>query len=119
MTTPPTPRAHARYAVRLSVELRTPTRRFAATTRDLSVGGCCVEGPYPVEEGAAIDLAMFVVVDDIEEASLPPLECQAIVQWCGDNDEADLGVRHVAGLRFVDLGEPQLAWLARFLTPAR
>jgi hypothetical protein len=116
MSNSTTRRAHPRHVIRLSVEVRSPERRFAAVTRDLSEGGCCIESPYPLAEAAVIGLALFVVVDDIEEATLPPLECQASVQWAAENEEAAaLGGRHVIGLRFMDLGGPQLAWLKRFL----
>jgi c-di-GMP-binding flagellar brake protein YcgR len=123
MTTRPTPtptptpqrRAHPRFVLRLSAEVRSGERRFAAVTRDLSLGGCSVEAPYPLPEGESIALALFVVVDDIEEATLPPLECRADVQWTAANDEAPLESRHIAGLRFVELGAAQRAWLARFL----
>lgn len=110
-------RAHQRFQIRLSAELRTADRRFAAVTRDLSLGGCCVEAAYPLPEGAAIGVALFVVVDDIEEATLPAMECRAEVQWAAHNEDAPLEARHIGGLKFLDLGDAHKAWLARFLPP--
>jgi hypothetical protein len=116
VTPPQIPRAHPRHRLRLSAELDAGGRRFAAVTRDLSEGGCCVEAAYPIPEGGAIELALFLVVDDVEEARLPPLRCAAEVAWATHNEDAALDARHVAGLRFVGLTSDQGAWLARFLT---
>jgi hypothetical protein len=115
---PSTRRAHQRVDVRLSAEVRAAGRRHAAATRNLSLGGCCIESAYPLVEGATLDLALFVVVDDVELANLPPLECRASVQWTAENDEVGLEARHVGGLRFVDLTDAQLEWLKRFVTSA-
>jgi hypothetical protein len=61
---------------------------------------------------------LFVVVDDVEEATMPPLECRAEIQWTAQNDDASLDARHVAGLRFRGLDEAQVGWLARFVGSA-
>jgi hypothetical protein len=118
---PPPPagrRAHARVDIRLSAEVRVGDRRHAAATKNLSLGGCCIESAYPLAEGAEVALALFVVVDDIELANLPALECRAAVQWTVENDDAGLETRHVAGLRFVELTADQAGWLQRFVTGA-
>jgi c-di-GMP-binding flagellar brake protein YcgR len=109
-------RAQPRHAIRLSAEVTTPERTFAAVTRDLSAGGCCLEAAYALPEEAELELALFVVVDDIEEAGMPPLRCRATVQWHASNDEAAVEAQHLAGLRFAELSDAQLAWLARFFT---
>jgi c-di-GMP-binding flagellar brake protein YcgR len=105
-------RVHERYQIHLSAEITTPSARFTATTRDLSHGGAAVEAGYPLPEGSHIDVALFVVVDGIEDASTPPLETRAVVQWTAENEEAPAEARHLAGLRFDQLTEAQQQWLA-------
>lgn len=104
-------RVYERYKIHLSAEISTATGRFTATTRDLSVGGSCLEGGYPFEEGAEIDLSLFVVVDGIEDSSTPPLRTRGIVQWTAENEDAPAATRHLAGVRFDHLTEDQRAWL--------
>ena len=114
---PPVPqrRAHPRFDVRLAVEISLPGgKTTAAVTRDLSAGGACVESAYALEDGAAIGVALFVVVDGVEEASLPPLRVRASVQWTAHNEEAPVDARHIAGLQFEPLTEAQASWIARF-----
>ena len=120
---PPPPdanrRVHPRFEIRLAAELTLPGgRRATAVTRDLSEGGTGVESPYALPEGETIDVALFVVVDGVEEASLPPLRIKATVQWTAQNDEGPIDARHIGGLRFGDLSAAQSTWLGRFLTPA-
>lgn len=123
MTTPTTPprsssnrRAHRRFDIRLAAELSLPGgKTTAAVTRDLSVGGTCIESAYPLVDGSEIGVSLFVVVDDVEEASLPSLRVSATVQWTAQNDEAAIEVRHIAGLRFAALSEAQSAWIQRFV----
>lgn len=112
-------RAHPRFDIRLAAELALPGgKTTAAVTRDLSVGGTCVESAYPLVDGSEIGLALFVVVDDVEESSLPSLKVSATVQWTAQNDEAAIEVRHIAGLKFAALSEAQAAWIRRFV-PSR
>lgn len=119
-TTPPRSsanrRAHPRFDIRLAAELSLPNgKTTAAVTRDLSVGGTCVESAYPLVDGSEIRVALFVVVDGVEEASLPSLRVDATVQWTAQNDEAAIEVRHMAGLKFAGLSEAQSAWIKRFV----
>lgn len=125
MTTPSQPRspanrrAHPRYDIRLAAELSLPGgKTTAAVTRDLGEGGTCIESPYPLVDGSAIGVALFVVIDGVEEASLPSLKVSATVQWTAQNDDAAVEVRHIAGLKFAPLSEAQAAWIRRFV-PAR
>lgn len=112
-------RIHPRFEIRLAAELTLPGgRRATAVTRDLSEGGTCVESAYQLPEGEIIDVALFVVVDGVEEASLPPLRIKATVQWTAQNDEGPIDARHIGGLRFGDLSPAQSGWLTRFLTPS-
>ncbi len=112
-------RAHPRFDIRLAAELSLAGgKTTAAVTRDLSVGGTCVESAYPLVDGSEIGIALFVVVDGVEESSLPSLRVSATVQWTAQNDEAAIEVRHIAGLKFAALSEAQAAWIQRFV-PAR
>lgn len=107
-------RAHPRFEIRLAAEVRIGEREFTAVTRDLSLGGTSIEAAYAVPEDSDVDLALFVVVDGVEEASLPPLRVKASVMWTAQKDDGPLDARHVAGLRFTGLGDAQVAWLERF-----
>lgn len=113
-------RAHQRYEIRLAAELWLPERpgTVTAVTRDLSRGGACLESAYALPEGKNVEVALYVVVDGVEEASLPPLRVSAEVQWVAQNDEGPLDARHVAGIRFAGLTDAQIAWLDRFLPAA-
>lgn len=109
-------RAHPRFDIRLAAEISLPGgRTTAAVTRDLSVGGAAVESAYPLVDGSEIAIALFVVIDDVEEATLPSLKVKATVQWTAQNDEAAIEVRHIAGLKFAELSEAQAAWIKRFV----
>ena len=120
-TTRPTPppvanrRAHTRFDMRLAAELALPGgKTTAAVTRDLSAGGACVESAYALVDGSEIGVALFVVVDNIEESSLPPLRVRSTVQWTAQNEDAPVEARHIAGLKFDALSEAQAAWIRRF-----
>jgi len=111
-------RAHPRFRLHLSAEIQTPKRTITAATRDLSVGGCCVESPYSLQEGLQIRLSLFLVIDGIECVETPPLIVGAQVQWTAENDEAPLESRHLAGMRFTDATDAQRKWLEDFLARA-
>ena len=113
-------RVHQRFEIRLAAELWIPERSgtVTAVTRDLSRGGACLESAYALPEGKTVEVALYVVVDGVEEASLPPLRISAEVQWTAQNDDGPLDARHVAGIRFSGLTDAQAAWLDRFLPPA-
>ncbi len=111
MSQPSNRRAHQRYQLHLSAALRVGEVERTATTRDLSEGGACVELAYALKEGAEVDLALFVVVDGIEDATTPPLRTRARVQWTADNENAPAATRHLAGLKFDAMTDAQRAWL--------
>ena len=108
-------RAHQRFEIQLGAEIRTAERSFSAATKDVSVGGACIEGPYALEETSAIDLDLFVVVDGVEEAGFPPLTVRARVQWTAETDDPAVAWRNLAGLRFEELDEAKRQWLERVL----
>jgi hypothetical protein len=108
-------RVHRRYVIHLAVEVRAAGKTFTATTRDLSEGGCCIEGAYPLEDGAMVDVSLFLVVDGVEDAHQPALEAHARVQWAASNPDAPAPTRHVAGLHFEGMTPAQTQWLTGML----
>lgn len=111
-------RAHARIQVHLNAEIRQGDREFTATTRDLSEGGACIESAYKLAEGSHVALALFLVVDGIEDHATAALETRASVQWTAQNDDAPTTARHMAGLKFDAISEAQRAWLTDLLARA-
>ncbi len=111
----PQQRAHERVAVVLSADIAVGRRRFTAITKNLSVGGCCIEGAYPLPEGSEVALRLFVVVDGIEDAGMPAMAMTASVQWHAEAEAAPLACRHLAGLRFDGASSEQRGWLEAFL----
>ena len=105
-------RAHQRFQIRLSADVAAGGRQFTATTRNLSAGGVCLESAYPFEEGGSLGLSLFLVVDDVEDESMPPLEVRGTVQWTADDDEEHV---HIAGVQFSEISDAQRAWLESFL----
>ena len=104
-------RQYQRYELRIAAEISYGDRQFTAVTRDMSAGGCCITAAYPLTELTTVQLNLFVVVDDVEEATMPALEVRAIVQWAAENDDAPTEQRHVAGLRFEGITDAQQQWL--------
>jgi Tfp pilus assembly protein PilZ len=102
-----------RIDVRLSAEVKFEGRLFTALTRNLSVGGVCLESKVTVPDGAAIGVGLFLVFDDIEDASGPPLELVAKVAWSAPAEEP--GQPTVIGLRFESVSATQLEGLTRYL----
>jgi hypothetical protein len=104
-------RVHTRFVVALAAEITAGDAQFTATTKDISVGGCCIASPYPLPEGGTVMCSLYLVVDGIEEAGLAALETQATVRWAADTGEVGTDDRHMAGLDFCGLSEQQRAWL--------
>ena len=55
-----------RFDIRLSAELKIENARLTGTTRNLSIGGVCVEVDRPIGEGKQLGLTLFIVEEDIE-----------------------------------------------------
>jgi PilZ domain len=104
-------RQHQRYSMRFAAEVNFGDRRITASTRDISVGGCAIVGAVSLPENTHVQVGIYVVVDDIEESSIPPLEVLATVQWSAETDAADPEHRYSAGLKFSGLTDEQSAWL--------
>jgi hypothetical protein len=104
-------RTQKRFDIRLSAAVTTSERTFTGTTRNLSAGGCCVEGPYPLAEDSEVRLDLFVVVDGIEDERMPPLSTRGSVQWVAETDDGS----HAAGIKFDGMTGAQVQWLEAFL----
>jgi len=111
-------RLHQRFVIALAVEMVIDGRRCTATTKDISVSGCCLVGAYPLPEGGQISCSLYLVLDGIEEADLGALETRANVQWAVDNGEQGSDQRYMAGLKFEGLKEPQQDWLKGVIAKA-
>src|SRR4051812_19683128 len=105
-------RQSRRFTVRLSAEVNHGGKVFTATTRDLSVGGVCLESDRMVPEGDACAVGLFLVVDDVEDASQPTVEIKGKVAWSAPGDE---GRAATMGIRFDAVSAGQLEGLTRFL----
>lgn len=107
-----TPRAHPRTKIALSAEVDNFKDRFTAATKDLSLGGAGLDLDRPLKEGAAISLALFLVVDEVEDEQTKPLTVRGKVAWCAESDDEG---RFSAGIRFENLAPQQADWLGQFL----
>jgi len=112
----PNRRQQRRYDLALSAEIRANEQLFTAITRNLSTGGCCIESAYPCPEDGTVSVELFLVVDGIEDDSMPSMAVTAHVQWAAESDEGPADARHVAGLRFENATAEQTEWLGRFLS---
>lgn len=104
-------RSHPRFRASLSAELNTAKRVFAAKTRDVSTGGCCVESAHPLNDGDRLRVSLFVVFEGVEDVSIPSLDLMASVRWVAQNDSG----LHVAGLEYEGATQAQTTWLKQFL----
>jgi len=105
-------RQNPRVEVRLSAEVEIGGKTFTATTRNLSIGGVCVEAHVDVTDGAELKVGLFLVFDDIEDATRPPLEMRGRVAWSAPGEG---GSPTTMGIRFDSVSAPQMAGLTKFL----
>jgi hypothetical protein len=99
-----------RRDVRLSAEVKLETARLTGTTRNLSLGGVCIEIDRPVTEGKELQLTLFIVEDGIETEGARGLELVGTVQWTA---EADRG--YAVGIKFANLSARQQSSLTNAL----
>lgn len=104
-------RQHIRFAVEVAAELTLGTRTLAAATQNVSEGGVGLVLDQPLAQGTAVQLALFLTQDGIEDPDEEPFEVRATVAWSGPQE----GGLHVAGVRFGAVTAAQRAQLARFL----
>ncbi|HEX4462251.1 MAG TPA: PilZ domain-containing protein [Polyangia bacterium] len=99
-----------RRDVRLSAEVKLDNARLTGTTRNLSIGGVCVEIDRPIAEGKQLQLTLFMVEDGIETEGARGLELVGTVQWMA---EADRG--YALGIKFANLTARQTSSLTNAL----
>jgi hypothetical protein len=104
-------RRHTRFTVEVAAEVHLGMRVLAAATQNVSEGGVGLVLEDPLEEGAEIQLALFLTQDGIEDPHEEPFEAKATIAWTTPRDEGG----HVAGARFGTLSEAQRGRLTRFL----
>lgn len=106
-------RAHPRYQIRVSAELRLEAgEELTCVTRDLSLGGVGVDAQRPLSEGEPLGVELFVVVDDIEDETTVPLKVHGRVAWCRMKSARSF----VAGIQFVDVGPDERKHLQQLVT---
>jgi hypothetical protein len=103
-------RATPRYEIRLAAELKIEGRTVTGTTRNVSMGGLCLELDRPLQEGALVRLTLFMVEDDVEAEGQRGLDLAATVQWSA---EADRGF--TVGVKFGNLTASQTTALTQAL----
>jgi hypothetical protein len=96
-----------RYPIRLSAEVKVDAHRVTGTTRNLSVGGVCVELDRPVAEGKLLQLTLFIVEDDVESEGVRGLDLTGTVQWLAEGSP-----KYAVGIKFGNLTTAQSAALA-------
>jgi hypothetical protein len=99
-----------RFDVRLSAELKVESARLTGLTRNLSIGGVCVEIDRPINEGRQLGLTLFIVEDGIEAEGARGLDLVGTVQWVAEGDRG-----YAIGIRFLDMTAPQKAALTNAL----
>jgi hypothetical protein len=104
-------RLAARFSVEVSAEVYIPGRVLAATTRNLSATGVCLDLNTSLKEGSTIGISLFFTSDGIEDPDAEPLNIKANVIWCAQRD----GDSYSAGACFQDLTEDNKTLLNDFL----
>ncbi|MGD8317959.1 MAG: PilZ domain-containing protein [Myxococcales bacterium] len=109
-----TPRAHARYPVRISCELTISGETLHAEMKNLSAGGAAITFGRMLSAGEVVTVSFFLTQDGIEDAHRSPFECAASIRWA--NPVGERG--YEAGLQFLSPSEEQRALLLDFLEQA-
>ena len=91
-----------RFDVRLSAELKVESARLTGLTRNLSIGGVCVEIDRPINEGRQLGLTLFIVEDGIEAEGARGLDLVGTVQWVAEGDR-----NYAVGIKFGNLNAAQ------------
>ena len=105
----------SRFRVRLGAEVRHGGRTFTARTRDLSVAGVAIDSDHHLPEGSALQIGLFIVVDEVEDSSYTPLEVRGKVAWAAPSEGLGPGAM---GIRFDALSPGQVAGVNRYLRMA-
>jgi hypothetical protein len=99
---PENKRSTPRFNIRLSVELQLDGRTTTGTTRNVSVGGICIELERRLTEGSYLAFKLFLVEDDIESDDEKPLDLVGTVQWAAESEKG-----FAMGIKFGNLTRAQ------------
>jgi hypothetical protein len=105
-------RQAARFNVEVAAEVYTPDAVMAASTRNLSNTGVCLDTDVPLAENAPIGVSLFFTADGIEDPDVEPLNVKAEVVWSTERDDGG----HSSGAHFSDLTEASEKILEGFLS---
>jgi hypothetical protein len=104
-------RGAQRFDVNVSAEVYTGEGVLAATTRNLSRTGVCLELEKGLPEGATVGVSLFLTADGIEDPDVEALNVRAEVMWCTERDDRGFS----AGARFDGLSADHNNALDHFL----
>jgi hypothetical protein len=99
-----------RFDIRLSAEIKVGNVRVTGTTRNLSLGGVCVEIDRPIAEGKSLGLTLFIVEEGIETEGARGLDLVGTVQWLAEGDRG-----YAVGIKFGSLTAAQQTGLTNAL----
>ncbi len=104
-------RSAPRFDIRLSVELQLDGRAETGTTRNVSMGGVCIEINRQLKEGSFLSFRLFLVEEEIESAEEKPLDLVGTVQWATESERG-----FAMGIKFGNLTLTQRKALEARLT---
>jgi hypothetical protein len=99
-------RSDKRFDVRLSMELVLDGRAVTGATRNVSLGGVCVELERKLQEKAYLRFNLFLVEEEIESVTASALDLTGTVQWTAESENG-----YAAGIKFANLTNAQKAAL--------
>ena len=105
-------RLSARFNVEVAAEVYTPKEILAASTRNLSATGVCLDLSSAVQEGGVVGVSLFFTADGIEDPDAEPLNVRAKIVWCAQKDNAS----YSAGASFEGLTDENKKALNDFLS---
>jgi hypothetical protein len=104
-------RAAQRFDVNVSAEVYTGAAVLAATTRNLSRTGVCLDLDNGLPEGTTVGVSLFLTADGIEDPDVEALNVKAEVMWCTERDDRGFS----AGARFDSLSAEHTNAIEHFL----
>lgn len=102
-------RAHPRFAIEASVEIRAPAGALEGRTKDISRGGLAAHVGAAVASGSEVEVALSLVFD--EATFSEPLALPARVVWCTQLGEND----YQLGMAFRSLSAEETEYVGMFL----
>ena len=105
-------RLSARFNIEVAAEVYTPKEVLAASTRNLSATGVCLDLSRPLDEGSSVGVSLFFRSDGIEDPDAEPLNVRAKVVWCAQKDSDS----YSAGASFEALTPANTKLLSEFLS---